>query len=139
LEKFQACNPGHQVADLTKGHLDLFIKSLSELAPKTRNHARATLRQFLGWCARKDYLAPSHRLFEADAFHHERTDVQEIEFYTPEELRALLETAEGPMLAAIALSGSGPRRCCGWIGRRSGGFRAMSRLGARLPRPDPAG
>ena len=35
----------------------------------------------------------------------EHADNGEIEFYTPKEFRALLETAEGPMLAMVAIGG----------------------------------
>ena len=60
---------------------------------------------FLRWCARQDYLPATHRLLEADAMQMEQLDTAPTDFYRPDELRALLEAAEGPMRAVIALQG----------------------------------
>jgi hypothetical protein len=49
--------------------------------------------------------APTHRLFEADAMQKEQLDTAATDFYRPGEFRALLESAEGPMRAVIALQG----------------------------------
>jgi integrase len=54
---------------------------------------------------RKDYLSQTNRLDEADGMRQEITNAGEIHFYTPKELRALLEGAEGPMRAMIAIGG----------------------------------
>lgn len=97
--------PNSAVCDLTKPHLDKFLGSLSEFSAKSRNHYRATIRQFLEWSTRKDYLPRTHRLFEADSMRPELANHAEIEFYTTKEFRALLETAQGPMQAMIALGG----------------------------------
>jgi integrase len=59
----------------------------------------------LRWCARQDYLPQTHRLFEADAMQKEQLDTAATDFYRPGEFRALLEAAEGPMRAVIALQG----------------------------------
>jgi hypothetical protein len=66
LNEFATANTGADVCDLTKQHLDLFVESHATLSPKSRNHYRATLRMFFGWCQRRDYLAANHRLLEAD-------------------------------------------------------------------------
>ncbi len=47
----------------------------------------------------------THRLGEADDMRPEHANNAEIEFYTPDELRALLEAAEGPVRAIMALAG----------------------------------
>ncbi len=65
-------------ADLTKQHLDLFVGSHAKLSPKSRNHYRATLRMFFGWCQRRDYLAANHRLFEADGLRKEDADTGDV-------------------------------------------------------------
>jgi integrase len=78
------------------------------LSAKSRNHLRATLRMFLGWCVRHDYLPANHRLLETDGLQNEPLDTAPIDFYRPKELRALLEhsTAEmRPIIALQALAG----------------------------------
>ena len=64
-------HPGHAVEDLTKTHLDTFIGGLSGFSPKSRNHYRASIRQFLQWSVRKDYISATHRLLEADSMRPE--------------------------------------------------------------------
>ena len=115
VRRFAASFPGHAVCDLTKTHLDSFIAALGQsqsksnkravTSPKRRNHHREAVRQFLAWSARKDHLAANHRLAEADAMRPEYANSAEVAFYTPKELRALLEAAEGPMRAMIAIGG----------------------------------
>jgi len=116
LEKFAAMLPGYAVCDLNKSHVDTFINSLDKLpskkvkapkpsTPKSRNHHRTALGQFIRWAARSDYLPLNHRLLEAESMTPEKTNGGETEFYTPREFRALLETAEGPMLAITAIGG----------------------------------
>ena len=116
LRRFASTFPNTAVCDLSKEHLDAFIASLGELksksrnrraatSAKSRNHYRATIKQFLQWAVRKDYLPVTHRLLEADAMRPERANTAEVTFYTPKELRALLETAEGAMRAIFAIGG----------------------------------
>jgi integrase len=116
LEKFAATFPNTAVCDLSKEHLDKFIESLGELktksrnkrkaaSAKSRNHYRASVRQFLQWAVRKDYLPPTHRLFEADKLRPEHANTAEVEFYTPREFAALLETADATMRPIIAIGG----------------------------------
>ena len=79
LRKFADTFPNTAICDLTKVHLDKFIGALGNLQTKSRNHRaiasaktrngyRAAVRQFLQWSVRKDYLAATHRLFEAAGF-----------------------------------------------------------------------
>jgi integrase len=107
LGRLSSTFPGHSVCDLTKAHLDTFFttKPLSEFSPKYRNHHRVSIRQFFAWCVRKDYLSATHRLNEADGMRQELANTAEVEFYTPNEFRSLLECAEGPMSALIAVGG----------------------------------
>ena len=71
LDAFAKTFPGHAVSDLVKDHLDTYIGSHKDVSPKTRNHLRTTIRMFLGWCVRRDYLAGNHRLLEADGLRKE--------------------------------------------------------------------
>jgi integrase len=81
------------------------MKKRPATSPKSRNHHRTAIGQFLRWCVRCDYLPVTHRLLEADAMRPEKTNGGDTEFYTPKEFRALLETADGAMRAMIAIGG----------------------------------
>ncbi len=116
LDRFAAMFPNTAVCDLSKEHLDTFIGSLDTVkgtsrngraagSAKSRNHYRATIRQFLQWAVRKDYLAPTHRLNEADAMRPERANTAAVEFYTPDELAALLAAADDTFRPIIAIGG----------------------------------
>jgi len=107
LRRFAVTFPGYAVCDLGKHDLDSFFvsKLVSEFSSKSRNHHRAALAQFFSWCVRKDYLPVGHRLNEADTMRPEHANTAEVEFYTPKEFRALLETADGPLRAIIAIGG----------------------------------
>jgi integrase len=105
LRGFAGEHKNTMVSDLTKGHLDIYMagKKRKNLAPKSRNHIRATLRMFLGWAQRKDYLSPNHRLLEAEGMRREQADGAETDFYRPDELRKLLDAADETMRPIIAL------------------------------------
>ncbi|MFZ0828250.1 MAG: site-specific integrase [Verrucomicrobiia bacterium] len=119
LDRFAATFPNTAVCDLSKEHLDTFIGSLDKVkttsrngraagSAKSRNHYRATVRQFLQWAVRKDYLAPTHRLIEADAMRPERANTAAVELYTPDELAALLSDVKDdlrPLRPIIAIGG----------------------------------
>ncbi len=116
LRRFAGTFPKTAVCELTKGHLDTFVTTLGKSAGKSRNHRaatsaksrnhhRAAIRQFLGWAVRKDYLPVTNRLGEADGMRLENGDAAEIQFYTPAEFKALLDAAEGPLRAMIAIGG----------------------------------
>jgi len=116
LDRFAATFPNTAVCDLSKEHLDTFIASLDTVkttsrngraagSAKSRNHYRATVRQFLQWAVRKDYLAPTHRLIEADAMRPERANTAAVELYAPEELAALLAAADDTFRPIIAIGG----------------------------------
>jgi hypothetical protein len=107
LRRFANTLPGHAVCDISKDHIDAVLTSnpIAEFAAKSRNHHRAAIKQWLQWCARKDDLPVAHRLLEADSMRREHADNVEIEFHSRNEFRALLETAEGPMRAMVAIGG----------------------------------
>jgi integrase len=117
LRRFAATFPNTAICDLSKEHLATFINGLGKMksdktrnhraatSAKSRNHHRGAVRQFFTWCAEKDYLAPTHRLLEGKVMRSEKANTAEVEFYTPKELRMLLECAEGPMRALIAIGG----------------------------------
>lgn len=105
LDRFADTFQNTAVSELSKEHLDKFIGSLDDFSAKSRNHYRAAVRQFLQWAVRKDYLTTTHRLFEADAMRPERANTAEIQFYTPREFAALLETADATLRPIIAIGG----------------------------------
>jgi integrase len=117
LNRFADTFKSTAVCDLSKEHLDVFIGALDAVkttsrngraasSAKSRNHYRAAVRQFLQWAVRKDYLAPTHRLFEADTMHTERSNNATVEFYTPDELAALMAAAtNSPFQPLIAIGG----------------------------------
>lgn len=103
LRKFAEAFPGHHLGDLNHDFLARYMAGFADLSPKSRNDRRAAIGMFLRWCTRQDYLPQTHRLFEADAMQREQLDTAATDFYRPAELSALLESAEGPMQAVIAL------------------------------------
>ena len=119
LRRFAATFQNTAVSELSKEHLDKFIGSLDTVkiksrngraasSAKSRNHYRATVRQFLQWAVRKDYLPPTHRLLEAEAMRTERANTAAVEFYTPREFADLLAAAKKdmkPLRPIIAIGG----------------------------------
>ena len=115
LRDFAKTFPSNAISDLGKEHLNLFMQKYDKHSPKSRNHYRGAVKMFLSWCVKRDYLAAVHRLFEADGMATEAADTTELEYYRPEELKALLErTAQKPdakdpdfkeLLPIIALGG----------------------------------
>ena len=103
LKAFAEMFPGYCVCDLTKDHLDEYFLTMKALSPKSRNHRRAILKQFLRWSVAKDYLSQNHRLFEAVELKPEALIGEKIEYYLPAELVALLESAKPEMRVIIAL------------------------------------
>ena len=93
------------VCDLTKEHLDLFMAGRKHLAAKSKNHLRATVKMFLNWCIKKDYISQTHRLLDADGMKRQKADSAETDFYRPAELRAMLDAADNTMRPIIALQG----------------------------------
>jgi integrase len=110
LTEFATANTGADVCDLTKQHLDLFVEDHAKLSAKSRNHYRATLRMFFGWCQRRDYLSATHRLLEADGLRKEDADTGDVDYYRPEELRLMLDNATSEMAVIIALQAVGGLR-----------------------------
>ena len=105
LRKFADTFPNTAICDLSKEHLDKFIGIFAEFAPKTRNHYRAAVGQFLRWSVRKDYLPVTHRLAEAEGLRPEHANTGEISFYTSHELAALLANADDKLRPVIDVGG----------------------------------
>ena len=108
LMEFAKTFPGNAVCDLTRKHLDLYFGKHSEVSPKTRNERRNVVRMFLKWGVRQDYLRADNRLLESDAMTREVYEPEEIGFYSPTELSAMLEKTHArlrPVVALIALGG----------------------------------
>jgi integrase len=116
LTRFADTFPNTAVCDLTKDHLDTFISSLAKVQPtakngraaasaKSRNHYRGTVRQFLQWAVRKDYLSATHRLNEADGMTPEIANTSETGVYTPGEFATLLANADETLRPIIAIGG----------------------------------
>ena len=102
---FEKTFPATPVCDLTKEHLDLFMSGRSHLAAKSKNHLRATVKMFLNWCVKQDYLPTTHRLLDAAGMKRQKADSCETDFYRPAELRAMLDAANDTMRPIIALQG----------------------------------
>jgi integrase len=105
LREFAGTFPGQAVCDLSKEHLNRYMQSHAKAAPKTRNERRGVVKMFLHWCVAQDYLAPTHRLLEASDLKNETADPEEIDFYRPNELCALLENADAELRPVLALAG----------------------------------
>jgi integrase len=108
LREFAKTFPGNAVCDLTRQHLDLYFGKHGEVSPKTRNERRNVVRMFLKWSVRQDYLRADNRLLETDCMAREVYEPEEIAFYRPAELGAMLEKAHArlrPVIALIALGG----------------------------------
>jgi integrase len=105
LREFAGTFPGNAVSDLSKEHLNAYIKAHMDVSTKNRNDRRATVKMFLTWAARNDYLSANHRLFEADGMAREIVEAAEISFYTPRELAALLACADDTLRPVIAVGG----------------------------------
>ena len=97
--------PAAPVCDLDREHMDLFMGGRSHLAPKSMNHLRATLKLFLRWCVKHDYLSKDHRLLDAPSMERETLTEGENDFYRPAEFRAMLKAADHAMRPIIALRG----------------------------------
>ena len=102
---FEKTFPATAVCDLTKEHLDKFMAGRSHLAAKSKNHLRATVKMFLNWCIKKDYLPANHRLLDASGMKRQKADSGETDFYRPAELQAMLDAADDTMRPIIALQG----------------------------------
>jgi integrase len=99
------------VADVTAEHLRvLFTMKLGELATKSVNHYRGSIRAWLKWCVGRNYIAENIRLHEAPILKAERVMGADIEIIGAKELRALLDAASPEMQPVIALASFGGMR-----------------------------
>jgi integrase len=93
LREFANTFPNHAVCDLSREHLDAYIAGHDDVSARTRNGRRTVLKMFLKWAVEKDLLQGNHRLLATSSMAKEKQDGGEVEFYTPKELRAMLDTA----------------------------------------------
>ena len=110
LRNFAAEFTGQALCDFSKEQLDLYFsnKKRADLAPKSRNHIRATLTMFFRWAIKNDYLSSGHRLLEAVGMERETAMGADTDFFRPTELRALLVSADDiirPLIALFGLAG----------------------------------
>ena len=107
LREFAGTFPGAAVSDLSKEHMNAYAsaKTFKEFSPKTRNHRRNTVKMFLKWCVRQDYLPVNHRLFEADGLAVENAETGETDFFRPAELKKLLKNAGKDVRPVFAIAG----------------------------------
>jgi integrase len=105
LREVAGAFPGTAVSELGKEHLDGYIKMHTTVSAKSRNDRRATVKMFLNWAVRRDYLPVNHRLFEADGMVREVVETAETDFYCPKELKKLLNKATADLRPVIALGG----------------------------------
>ena len=124
LREFAGTFRNSAVCDLTTELLDTYMAKHGDVSPKTRNERRGTVKMFLKWCVKKKYLSAAHGLLDAEGMTKESYEPEDIECYTANELRAMLERAskrpgppeEGqqpgadytrlvPMIAMVALGG----------------------------------
>ena len=105
LRGFAKTFPATAVCELTKDHLNLHFKAFTEVGAKNRNDRRAAVKMFLAWAVRQDYLAVTHRLFEANGMTRETVEAGDTNFFRPDELRKLLDNAPAEMMPVIALGG----------------------------------
>jgi len=110
LREFAKTFPGHAVCDLSREHLTTYVNGHGEVSARTRNGRRNAVKMFLKWSVERDYLTANHRLLVADGMAKEIEDFGDIEFYTPKELRTMLDCASTrvefrSLLPVIALGG----------------------------------
>jgi len=105
LRGFASTFSSTAVCDLTKEHINLYFKPLSEMSAKNRNDRRATVRMFLTWAVRQDYLPVNHRLFEASGMTRETVETADTDFFRPAELKKLLDNADTDLRPVIAIAG----------------------------------
>jgi hypothetical protein len=112
LTKFSETFPGHLVSDLTPDFIEKHLKQFSELSEKARNDRRGAIGMWLRWCGRKDFIE-SHqlgKLLAGDAMQKEVLPAGKIDFYTPGELRKILDASEGALRVVTALQAFGGAR-----------------------------
>jgi integrase len=105
LREFAATFPATTVCDLTKDHINLYFKPLTEIAAKSRNDRRAVVKMFLAWATRQDYLNASHRLCEANSMTRETVESGDTDFFRPNELQKFLDNASKDLLPVLAIGG----------------------------------
>jgi len=99
LTKFGEAFPAHQVSDLTPDMLALHLSGFKELSEKARNDRRSAIGMWLRWCGRREYIEKTQvaQLLDDDAMRMEKLQSGRITFYTPGELRKILDATRDAM------------------------------------------
>ena len=105
LREFARTFTNTATCDLTKELLNVYAETFKSFTPKTRNHRRTTVKMFLKWCTRQDYLPVNHRLLEADCMATEIADAAPADFFRPDEFKKLLDNADADLRPVIAIAG----------------------------------
>jgi integrase len=105
LRGFANTFPSTAVCDLTKDHLGVYFKPLSDVSTKNRNDRRAAVKMFLSWAVRQDYLSVNHRLLEASGMTREIVETADTDFFRPDELQKLLDGASNDLRPLLAIAG----------------------------------
>ena len=98
LAGFSQTFPGHLVSDLGPDFVETHLSKFASLSAKARNDRRMAIGQWLRWCGRKEFIAAPAlaKLLTCDAIKNEILPDAEIEFYTPGELRKILDATRDP-------------------------------------------
>ena len=112
LTKFSKSFTGHLVSDLPPDLIEVYLRNFNELSEKSRNDRRGAIGMWLRWCGRKDFIE-SHqlaKLLACDAMRQELVSDGKIAFYTPGELRKILDASKGALRVVTALEAFGGAR-----------------------------
>jgi integrase len=108
LTKFADC-VHCDISDLSAEALRAFLKTIQGGASKTQNNYRASLKSFLKWCVRLNYIERDH--FLNDELESIRSsDAKGPSPYTPDEVRRILESAPPELVPIIVLQAFGGLR-----------------------------
>ena len=112
LTRFAETFPGHLVSDVSPDFIEKHLSQFAELSAKARNDRRVAIGMWLRWCGRKDFIESLQlqKLLGCDAMRQEMLPTAKIEFYTPAELRKILDASEGALRVVTALEALGGAR-----------------------------
>ena len=112
LTGFSDTFPGHLVSDVCAEFVEKPLAKFSDQSAKARNDRRAALGLWLRWCGRKEFIEAHQlaKLIASDPLQMEILPDAKIEFYTPGELRKILDASEGPFRVVTALEAFGGAR-----------------------------
>ena len=112
LTKFGNAYTGYQVSDLTAELIELYLANFKDLSEKARNDRRGAIGMWLRWCGRKEFIDTKQleKLLVCDAMRTELLPEGKIAFYTPDELKKILDASKDALRAVTALEAFGGAR-----------------------------